>query len=76
MAKFFVYIHHLCGNTHEIKEFDTEGACDAFVFKWVGSEYERESNVIRIFYGDEFTWTPRDIVKSVRLVDLQTSEAK
>lgn len=64
---YFVYVHHLYGNTHEIVSLKSESECEEFVFR----HHDPEVHRLRIFYGEELKWVPRDIVKSVRLEPLR-----
>lgn len=62
--KFVIYCHALVGNEHSFHEFDDHESAAAFV----QGRAHNDSYRLRIFYAQEMTWKPRDIVKSVELV--------
>ncbi len=64
--QYFVFVHHRCGNRHEVSAFQTEAECEAFVCSIVQNDPEQEVTELRIFHGEELRWVPKDIIKSVR----------
>lgn len=67
--QFHVYALHHVGMRAEWRTFDTEEECAAFVHPLVEQDDEGYARAtVRVFFGDELTWKPKDVVKSIGFV--------